>query len=114
SDYARVLEEMDRDGGPTLEFRFALMQKTFAHTAKFDTVISQTMETIRIEDGAFLRGGGVTGWAMPAAPTPLRYGENPHQSADWISWPAEIGGWQVHQGKGLSYTNLLDVDAALR
>ena len=114
ADYPRVLEEMDRPGGPSLEFRFALMQKTFAHTAKFDTIISQTMETIRLEDGEFKRGGGVMGWSEPATPTPLRYGENPHQKADWMPWPAELGGWKAHQGKELSYTNLLDVDAALR
>ena len=30
-------------------------------------------------------------------------------------FPAELGrGWEVHQGKELSYTNLLDLDAALR
>jgi len=114
ADYARVLEELARDGGPSLEFRFALMQKTFAHTAKFDSLISQTMETILYQDGEFVRGGGVMGWADPAPTTPLRYGENPHQPADWTPWPLELGGWQVHQGKGLSYTNLLDVDAALR
>ena len=46
---------------------------------------------------------------------PLRYGENPHQQASWISAPAGARrGWQVHQGKELSYTNLLDLDAALR
>jgi phosphoribosylaminoimidazolecarboxamide formyltransferase/IMP cyclohydrolase len=48
-------------------------------------------------------------------PKPLRYGENPHQQASWI--PAEeplLTPWQVHQGKELSFTNLLDLDAAAR
>jgi phosphoribosylaminoimidazolecarboxamide formyltransferase/IMP cyclohydrolase len=114
ADYAQVLKELDRPGGPSLPFRFALMRKTFAHTAKFDSIVSQTMETIRIEDGEFVRGGGAMGWSQPAVPTPLRYGENPHQTADWLPWPAELGGWKPHQGKDLSYTNLLDLDAALR
>jgi phosphoribosylaminoimidazolecarboxamide formyltransferase/IMP cyclohydrolase len=114
ADYPRVLGELDRPGGPSLEFRFALMQKTFAHTAKFDSLISQTLETIRVEDGVFARGGGPGGWSQAATPVPLRYGENPHQPADWMPWPVEIGGWKAHQGKELSYTNLLDLDAALR
>src|SRR6185437_1519498 len=34
ADYPRVLDEMDRPGGPSLAFRFELMQKAFAHTAQ--------------------------------------------------------------------------------
>ena len=46
----------------------------------------------------------------------LRYGENPHQKAAWHTLPDADGSepWQVHQGKELSYTNLLDLDAAVR
>jgi len=45
----------------------------------------------------------------------LRYGENPHQKAFWQVVPESMGrAWQVHQGKELSYTNLLDLDAAAR
>jgi phosphoribosylaminoimidazolecarboxamide formyltransferase/IMP cyclohydrolase len=45
----------------------------------------------------------------------LRYGENPHQKAYWQVPPAEFKDpWQVHQGKELSFTNLLDLDAAVR
>ena len=45
----------------------------------------------------------------------LRYGENPHQKAYWQVIPESMGRtWQVHQGKELSYTNLLDLDAAAR
>src|SRR6476646_8142877 len=82
ADYAQVLDQLGRHDGPSLEFRFALMQKTFAHTAKFDSLIAQTMETVRLEDGEFVRRGGVIGWTQPASSTPLRYGENPHQQAD--------------------------------
>jgi len=47
----------------------------------------------------------------------LRYGENPHQQAAWYA--DRDGGWgfgraEVVQGKELSYTNLLDLDAAAR
>jgi phosphoribosylaminoimidazolecarboxamide formyltransferase / IMP cyclohydrolase len=49
--------------------------------------------------------------------TPLRYGENPHQSADLYAFadaPAHafVNAEQLH-GKELSYNNLLDLDAAL-
>ncbi len=48
-------------------------------------------------------------------PKPLRYGENPHQKASWIpNEPPLLPEWTVHQGKELSYTNLLDLDAAVR
>jgi phosphoribosylaminoimidazolecarboxamide formyltransferase/IMP cyclohydrolase len=116
ADYSRVLEQMSRSGGASLEFKFELMQKAFGHTAQFDTLISQTLSTIRCEGRTFTRGGGLLSSTQEATTedVPLRYGENPHQNARWGPLPAAFGGWQVHQGKGLSYTNLLDLDAALR
>ena len=51
---------------------------------------------------------------MPGERRDLRYGENPHQKASWMPSAAPGCAWQVHQGKELSYTNLLDLDAALR
>src|ERR1051326_4324521 len=59
ADYPRVLAEMDRAGGPSLEFKFALMQKAFAHTAEFDALIAQTLSTIICDGGEFVRGGGL-------------------------------------------------------
>src|SRR6185503_3987197 len=47
----------------------------------------------------------------------LRYGENPHQRAAWyrLSQTASgLGDATILQGKELSYTNLLDLDAAAR
>jgi phosphoribosylaminoimidazolecarboxamide formyltransferase/IMP cyclohydrolase len=108
-DYPRVLEQMAGAGGPSLEFKFELMKKAFAHTAEFDALIAQTLETITCKGSEFTRGAPS---AHDAGSTPLRYGENPHQRAWWT--PPRHGAWQVHQGKGLSYTNLLDLDAALR
>jgi phosphoribosylaminoimidazolecarboxamide formyltransferase / IMP cyclohydrolase len=116
ADYPRVLEQLAREGGPTLEFKFALMKKAFAHTAEFDSLIAQTLETVVCTGSEFIRGAGGFGTVstieMPSVP--LRYGENPHQQAHWGPLPPGMGAWEVHQGKGLSYTNLLDLDAALR
>lgn len=115
SDYSQVLAELARDGGPSLEFRLALMKKTFLHTAQYDGMIAMTMAHVEVEGGEARR----TGRKGPVHPhtqaKDLRYGENPHQKAAWFPLPVETGrDWKVHQGKELSYTNLLDLDAALR
>ncbi len=122
ADYPRVIAEMARPEGPSLAFRFELMQKTFAHTAEFDTLIAQTLRTIHCDGDEFVRGippeggshGGGSYATVETTSVPLRYGENPHQQASWGPLPSGMGEWHVHQGKGLSYTNLLDLDAALR
>ena len=117
ADYPAVLEQLARKDGPTLEFRFGLMKKAFAHTAEFDALIADTLESIECKGAVFTRvPGGIEEAAVDEGGRPLRYGENPHQKAEWHPF-LDAGGrplWQVHQGKELSYTNLLDLDAALR
>jgi phosphoribosylaminoimidazolecarboxamide formyltransferase/IMP cyclohydrolase len=110
ADYPRVIDELDRDGGPSLDFRFELMRKAFAHTGEYDSMIASTLQTVDVAGGAMTRRAAVQ---PAAARKPLRYGENPHQRGWWIEGAAG-GQWVVHQGKELSYTNLLDLDAALR
>src|SRR6187401_2989379 len=113
ADYPKVLEQMARPGGPSLEFKFGLMQKAFAHTAQFDLLIAGTLQSITCQDGEFVRGDA----RHPKIDVrQLRYGENPHQKAAWVqghgpNWQVK---WATHQGKELSYTNLLDLDAAAR
>ena len=129
ADYARVIEELDRT--PSLAFRHELMVKAFAHTADYDAAIAREFQNVQVQDGSLGRGGGQTlsGWcAEPRLEMAfekirdLRYGENPHQPAAWYR-PATAagkatGGWfgqaDVLQGAELSYTNLLDLDAAVR
>ena len=112
ADYARVLEQLGRVGGPELEFRFHLMKKAFEHTGMYDSMIALTLKTVDFA------GGAMTRQALPTrhpAPKDLRYGENPHQKAQWTANQAPfLPPWEIHQGKELSYTNLLDLDAALR
>ena len=119
ADYGAVLEQLARKDGPTREFRFDLARKAFAHTGSYDTAIASTLATITSENGAFTRD--TTGAAAVIAPSlrkvrDLRYGENPHQTAAWYAEqpPAGLGAALVLQGKELSYTNLLDLDAAAR
>jgi phosphoribosylaminoimidazolecarboxamide formyltransferase/IMP cyclohydrolase len=112
SDYANVLDQLSRDGGPELEFRFEMMKKAFMHTGQYDVTIAMTLKAVDVAGGAMVRH------ALPAKhqdPKPLRYGENPHQKASWVpNEPSFLPEWTVHQGKELSYTNLLDLDAAVR
>jgi phosphoribosylaminoimidazolecarboxamide formyltransferase/IMP cyclohydrolase len=112
-DYPRVLGELKKDGGPSLEFRFELMRKAFTHTAQYDGMIAVTMAHVEPAGGAMTRRPPHT--PQHPQPRPLRYGENPHQAGFWTPYPESEGrGWTVHQGKELSFTNLLDLDAALR
>jgi len=72
ADYPRLLEEMRRPGGASLDFRFELMRKAFAHTAALDAMVSSTMSGFALKDGEFVRGpvGGPQGGRRD-----LRYGE---------------------------------------
>jgi phosphoribosylaminoimidazolecarboxamide formyltransferase/IMP cyclohydrolase len=129
ADYPGLLAALD--SGPTLAFRFGLMRKAFAHTAAYDTAIASTLGTWALDGDVFQRGGAAA-QASPFASRldlsfdkvqDLRYGENPHQRAAWYSGGvnttvpgcvAGFGAAVVLQGKELSFTNLLDLDAAAR
>lgn len=122
-DYDAVIAELDREGGPSLEFRLALARKAFAHTAAYDAAIAGTFEELHAEGPALERRGAESAMAPDALVVSaskrgdLRYGENPHQAGAWysVSPPrAGLGAAEIHQGRELSFTNLLDLDAALR
>jgi len=118
-DYDRVLHQLARPDGPSLDFRYQMMRKAFMHTAFYDSAIAATFMRIELGngDGSNFSGGPAKIRPVPISqhpqPKTLRYGENPHQKAAWIERP-DAGRWHVHQGKDLSYTNLLDLDAAVR
>jgi phosphoribosylaminoimidazolecarboxamide formyltransferase/IMP cyclohydrolase len=74
-----------------------------------------TMAHVDVGAGTPTRKAAAAPPASHVRPRDLRYGENPHQKASWAPGSADSSrGWEVHQGKELSYTNLLDLDAALR
>jgi phosphoribosylaminoimidazolecarboxamide formyltransferase/IMP cyclohydrolase len=124
SDYARVLEAVTSGDGATPSLRFDLARRAFAHTAAYDQMIATTLDAVRVDEvrGDFLRDEAPTPEALPAVWAPrltkvrdLRYGENPHQAGAWYAEGDHgFGGAIVHQGKELSFTNLLDLDAAAR
>lgn len=102
ADYDKVLA-----GEPSEELRLSLAKKVFEHTSSYDAAISQYLG-LSNPGSAVLAGGSLV--------RELRYGENPHQKA---SFYADNSGETPSlardplQGKELSFTNLLDADAAL-
>ena len=121
ADYPRILTALDET--PTLGFRFELARRAIAHTAAYDTAITATLATIRLDGDRFERGevdalGPRVDVSLEKL-RDLRYGENPHQRAAWYrplgpGARTGLGDVAVLQGKELSYTNLLDLDAAAR
>jgi phosphoribosylaminoimidazolecarboxamide formyltransferase/IMP cyclohydrolase len=111
TDYPAVLTSLRQPGGPDPAFRQRLAAKAFRHVAVYDALIA-----------AYL-GAGDLGWPdeLPLGlrkVQDLRYGENPHQRAAFYAFarpgqgPAGLVGARQLQGKPLSYTNILDSDAA--
>lgn len=111
ADYAEVLDQLKETGKTTDTLRKELARKAFTHTASYDIAISSYFNR-RME-----------------IPHPkklllefnhsqvLRYGENPHQQAAFYaepdSEPASLPNLSQHQGKALSYNNIMDTDAAV-
>jgi len=128
SDYPRLLAALDE--GPTLAFRHELMLKAFTHTAEYDTTIARALLRVTVTGDRVERTAPDSRSTVEFADRmdlsierirDLRYGENPHQRAAWYTGVAPVPGvasgfsrTTILQGKELSYTNLLDLDAAAR
>ncbi|MBD3296120.1 MAG: bifunctional phosphoribosylaminoimidazolecarboxamide formyltransferase/IMP cyclohydrolase [Candidatus Omnitrophica bacterium] len=114
SQYDEVIRELrGNDGEISLEMSRELALKVFRKTARYDRSISK-----------YLAGATNTPERFPVdmdiqleKVRPLRYGENPHQKAAFYREPASknsgIAGACQHQGKELSFNNILDLSAAL-
>ena len=121
-DYRETMEQLERPDGPTMLHRLRLARKAFAHTRSYDDVIATALTTVEVEADGFTRSAATTEELTPDSLAvranrrrTLRYGENPHQSAAlYATGGVGFGGAQVIQGKALSFTNLLDLDAAAR
>lgn len=100
--YTEVVEVLrGNDGGTTLADRKRFAAKAFDISSHYDTHIFNYLH-----DGS----EQVFKQSIREA-TPLRYGENPHQSGVFFGQLNELFD-QLH-GKQLSYNNLVDVDAAV-
>ncbi|MFA6038349.1 MAG: bifunctional phosphoribosylaminoimidazolecarboxamide formyltransferase/IMP cyclohydrolase [Legionellales bacterium] len=105
NDYPLITEQL------TLEQRLMLAQKVFAHTAHYDALINDYLSE-HTKPGLLpkMRTLALTEQLS------LRYGENPHQAASFYQHGIHKTGLAAsiqHQGKPLSYNNLLDADAAM-
>ncbi|MGI9176298.1 MAG: bifunctional phosphoribosylaminoimidazolecarboxamide formyltransferase/IMP cyclohydrolase [Pirellulales bacterium] len=130
--YDAVIAAISR-GGTTLAERRQFAAAAFEHTAAYDAVIARWMARhaglVAAPAGSIASATSDIGdrGDEPPLPTrvtfelerrlPLRYGENPHQSAAMYA-PAGtrmgLAGLTQLCGKELSYNNLLDLDAATR
>ena len=105
-DYSNLMSEWSEQGGISYEFRKQLSQKVFALMADYNLAISEYLadETTELPNYSFKKS------------STLRYGENPHQSAQMLTFSGlkhrNIANADIIQGKELSYNNIVDADAA--
>ncbi|MBT3835321.1 bifunctional phosphoribosylaminoimidazolecarboxamide formyltransferase/IMP cyclohydrolase [Candidatus Peribacteria bacterium] len=100
-DYARVIEQIEKDGDTSLDLRKELATKVFLRTAAYDSAITEWMSN------------GENKGLMMTNKRELRYGENPHQEGSFYEIYRSNPGWEVLQEeKQMSYLNILDADGA--
>ncbi|MHA2621199.1 MAG: bifunctional phosphoribosylaminoimidazolecarboxamide formyltransferase/IMP cyclohydrolase [bacterium JZ-2024 1] len=104
-DYPRVIQAI-KEGTDTLEFRRDLAAKVFRLTSAYDSAMASAFSLAA--DNQIPNPVVLAGWRA----LDLRYGENPHQYAGYFT-ASGTPGFQVLQGKPLSYNNLLDATSAL-
>lgn len=111
--YQQVLDTLREQGELPGQVRLELAREAFAHTAAYDTAITNYLNSVT----------GDTEELRPelnislVKAQDLRYGENPHQKAAFykdatITGPCVANAVQLH-GKELSYNNILDANSAL-
>ena len=113
-DYATILSEIENnEGSVTQKTRMRLSRDAYSHTAKYDSLISRYLSD-QLED----KEDFAPIFQLPFEKIQsLRYGENPHQSAQMLTFSGlkhrNIANADIIQGKELSYNNIVDADAAL-
>jgi len=102
-DYPAVLAEMGENNGETsLKLRERLAIKVFHRTAAYDRAIASYLNNEQETESSFMVD-------LPRSMN-LRYGDNPHQEA--VLYGSFGDYFTQLQGKDLSYTNVLDIEAA--
>ena len=109
ADYDSVLAEIRANGSTSPQTRLKLSAKAYTHTAEYDMCIATYMrKAAGLNEKLFLEYNLKQG---------LRYGENPHQSANFYAAlepaPFSLAFATQIQGKELSYNNIQDANAAL-
>ena len=121
ADYQQFLDEVDENGLPTLAFRLKMSQKAFQHTFSYDMKIADFLDQVHAGENDSLthENSGELPETFRLCATvdqSLRYGENPHQRASFYRVAgSELSDYVTqHQGKVLSYNNLVDMESAWR
>lgn len=111
TDYTQILTELRAKQGLSFGLKQHLAEKVFALTARYDAMIHAYFAQHHEQSECPLHLN-----LQLEKMTELRYGENPHQKASAYQWAQEKTGVlsaHQHQGKALSYNNILDAEAAL-
>ncbi|MBD3616149.1 MAG: bifunctional phosphoribosylaminoimidazolecarboxamide formyltransferase/IMP cyclohydrolase [Gracilimonas sp.] len=103
--YNGFIEELEEKLAISFDTRRQLAKSAFAHTADYDSAISNYFTKLIEEEPA-----KQFNISLPISQE-LRYGENPHQKAAVYGNQNDF--IDCFHGKQLSYNNYLDVDAAL-
>lgn len=107
NDYSRLIEEWKNEDGISYEFRKELSQKVFQLMADYNLSISNYLNGDLANE--------IPNYDIEKSIS-LRYGENPHQSANLFTFSnlkhKNIANADILQGKELSYNNIVDADAA--
>ncbi len=103
-DYSRVLADMmENSGDTTLKLREECAVKVFLRTSSYDGAITNYLSQAA--------EGTKSNFSLTLPlERKLRYGDNPHQSANLYGSFDKC--FTQLQGKELSYTNILDIEAA--
>ena len=108
TDYDYLLENITDENEIDFDSRSFFSAKAFGHTAQYDTIIHNYLKPEKLSDDFTLTF---------SKHSEMRYGENPHQAAAAYTIPGDrsnnILNAKIHQGKKLSYNNIMDADAAL-
>jgi phosphoribosylaminoimidazolecarboxamide formyltransferase / IMP cyclohydrolase len=106
-DYEGVIEAL-KSGNNTLEFRRNLMIKAFEHTAMYDSMIANYMNT------RFNGGFGEYQFITGKKAFQTRYGENPHQQGALYEFDEHFSeNFKQIRGEA-SFNNINDVNGALK
>jgi AICAR transformylase/IMP cyclohydrolase PurH len=114
---------LGRPGGIDAPTRLYFAQKAFRHTARYEAAIAGYFSQVESREGGYAAAETDDVFPYRLALSyekiqDLRYGENPHQRAafysDMGSTLYSVAAARKHQGKELSFNNILDLDAAWR
>jgi len=107
ADYTLVIDAL-RDSEDTLEFRRDLMIKAFEHTAGYDAMIANYMNS------RFNNGFGEYQFISGKKVFDTRYGENPHQQGSLYEFDNFFTDNFIQLKGEASFNNLTDVNGALK